>query len=122
MEYTRENIENMSDYEKRKLAENNGTSSSVLEILAGDGDTGIRWHVAENPNTPVSVLEILAGDENNWVRGQVANNPNSSVKVLLRVFETEKLEKTKGVLEALRKNPKSPAWMKAAIETMLESL
>ena len=52
------------------------TPQKLLELLATDEDTDVRWTVAENPNTSQKTLELLANDKHYGVRIKVALNPN----------------------------------------------
>jgi hypothetical protein len=68
------------------LASNPSTPVSLLEALAKDEDSSVRWSVAENPSTPlplkISLLEALAKDKNEDVRRSVAENPSTPASVL----------------------------------------
>jgi hypothetical protein len=149
MEYTEEQIRNMSRGKKRELAKAPDTPGEVLEILSKDEDD-VRWRVAwntntpvkvledlstdedwsirsavvRNPNTPVGALETLAKDENGNVRSGVATHPNSTEQVLVRLFEYERTRKTpdRSILEEIIDNANCPDWLKATIQTVLEGM
>jgi hypothetical protein len=146
MNYTEEQTRNMSYEKKYDLAGNPNTPVGVLEALAKDTISGIRWEVAgntntpvellkvlskdkdpevrqevaENHNTPVDVLAELSKDEDGGVRWRVAENPKSTDQILVRLFETERRQKDRDVLEAIVKNSNCPGYLKAVIQTKLE--
>ena len=47
---------NLTFEEKLDLIRNPNTPPNVLEVLANDEDSGVRYWVAQNPNTPLYIL------------------------------------------------------------------
>jgi hypothetical protein len=70
-------LDNLSNYEKGKLAWNPSTPLELLVSLAEDKNYSVRHQVAQNPNTPPETLARLAEDEEWLVRVYVAINPNT---------------------------------------------
>lgn len=65
-----------------EVAKHPNTSPETLVKLAEDKDEGTRWYVSFNSNTPAETLEKLATDEDDYVRFGVIDNPNVSEKAL----------------------------------------
>jgi len=62
---------------RRSVAENQNTSSDVLEKLSNDDEYSVREAVAKNKRTSVKVLEKLSNDVSQRVREEVAKNENT---------------------------------------------
>jgi hypothetical protein len=146
MEYTEEQIRNMSYDEKMNLAESTSTPEvlkelakddnysiriavtdnidtpvEILEAFSTDINWGVRSGVALHTNTPIEILLELATDEDDYVRFEVAQNTNSTDQILVSVFETERKQKKpdRAVLESIIENANCPDYLKAVIQTVL---
>ena len=63
---------------REDIARNPNTPSKILEQLATDEHSSVRWWVAQNPNIPPKALVVLATDDELFVRcGGVLRNPNT---------------------------------------------
>jgi len=79
----------MNSKQKGKASKNPNTSPEILEQLATDAPTWIRYRVAQNPNTPTKTLQQLATDKDPYVRHNVLLNPNKNQIIERLVFMTD---------------------------------
>ena len=100
-----DDVEFLKKYGKINLLENNNASPEIIDELAEDEDTDVRYEFAKHPNTSVDILKKLAEDEIGDVRSAVAENPNTSTEVLMRLAEDEDWH----VRREVAKNTKTPA-------------
>ena len=81
-----DDVEFLKKYGKLNLLENNA-SPEMIEELAEDEDSYVRYEVAKNPNTPIDILTKLAEDENSDVRWGAIRNPNTPADILRELAE-----------------------------------
>jgi hypothetical protein len=74
---------------KIEIAENPNTSPEVLQSLATDETSGVRWRVAYNPNTSSETLQSLATDENYGIRYHVGRHSNATELIRRLVLMTD---------------------------------
>ena len=104
-------LKKAGDHKRQSIAANVTTPAVVLEALAEDRSTVVRWEVAENPTTPLAVLEALAKDKVENVRVGVANNP-AAPAALLEALATD------GHLDVRRKAAKNASTPRAMLEVL----
>lgn len=68
---------------------NANAPASVLETLANNQNSDVRWGVASNINASVCILEFLANDQDSFVRWAVAYNVNTPASVLETLADDE---------------------------------
>ena len=100
-----DDIEFLKKYGTINLLESDNTSPEMIEELAEDEDTGVRYEVAKHPNTPADILTKLAEDANWKVRYEVAMNPKTPVDILKKLAD----DKDEDVRRAVAKHPNTPA-------------
>lgn len=88
----------------RALVAKETRNVSILEELAVDGDTEIRFNVAINVNTPLHVLKRLSYDSSTEVIAGVARNTNSPLCILKELSNST----DRVILSALASNPSLP--------------
>jgi hypothetical protein len=86
------------------LSRNPATPAKVLAELALDSDAEMRSGVAANSSTPVSILEALAHDSDASVRLSVVRNPSTPVTTLTKFV----LDSDAWIRSEAAKNPAMP--------------
>lgn len=74
-------------------------STNVLERLAKDPNSEVRWEIANNPNAPEDVLTNLSGAREESIRTAVAQNPYTPWSILLLMSKDSSKEVRKAVGE-----------------------
>jgi len=87
------------------------TPPEVLELLAEDHVTDVRFQVADNPRTPATALEKLANDKMVCIRYLVAKHVNTPV-IALEKLADDKSPAIRFIRFRIMKNPRTPERIK----------
>jgi hypothetical protein len=68
-----------------ELAHHPNTTPEILQVLATDKFSHVRYAAAHNPNTTPEILQVLATDKFSHVRYAAAHNPNAT-EIVRRLF------------------------------------
>lgn len=72
--------------ERIRLAKST-SNTNILNVLAQDEDSQVRFHVARSTNATTEILMKLATDKKREVRDAVAINENVTAEILLKLTE-----------------------------------
>ena len=82
------NILELSNEKKIRLAQHPNTPQETLAILATDEDSWVRFWVARHPNISQDTLAVLATDKDSRVRYWVVENSNATEMIRRLVLMT----------------------------------
>ncbi|MBN1578814.1 MAG: hypothetical protein JW913_19800 [Chitinispirillaceae bacterium] len=79
-----------SSYVRKTVAKDSMTvDPAVLDRLAGDKNSGVRYYVACNPRTPVATLARLSRDPENSIRQMLPRNKRTSIDIIKQLTNDE---------------------------------